>query len=353
MTRNLVVCLDGTRNEPETGVTNVTRVFDIAAKVADQLVYYDPGVGTMGARGAVTRAGKTLTRLSGLAMGHGIRENLEEAYSFLMRTFQPGDRLFIFGFSRGAYTALALAGILRTIGLLRAGADNLVPYAVKLYTQSGKPGQGQEFWDKCKEFNRSFGNPGVSTFGRQTHYLGIWDAVKTVGWFNWKARFEEARWPFTRTISGVRYARHALAINERRRPYAAYRFDGELVSERGGDLREMWFAGVHSDVGGFFKDDHQLSDLALQWVVEGAASAGLVVDEKSYRRHLGVDPGQPLAEDVCLGRIHHNQWGWALIGFGWRSRTIWPGDNVHPSVLTRIERTRGTKNAYNPKLPTT
>jgi uncharacterized protein (DUF2235 family) len=135
MSRNLVVCLDGTRNEPETGPTNVTRLYDLAVKDDRQLVYYDPGVGTMGARGATTRAGRWLTRAGGLVLGHGVRENVEEAYSFLMRAYQPGDRIFIFGFSRGAYTARALTGMLRTVGLLRPGAENLVPYAMKLYAK--------------------------------------------------------------------------------------------------------------------------------------------------------------------------------------------------------------------------
>jgi uncharacterized protein (DUF2235 family) len=105
MSRNLVVCLDGTRNEPETGPTNVTRLYDIAVKDDRQLVYYDPGVGTMGARSATTRAGRWLTRAGGLVLGHGVRENVEEAYVFLMRAYRPGDRIFVFGFSRGAYTA--------------------------------------------------------------------------------------------------------------------------------------------------------------------------------------------------------------------------------------------------------
>jgi uncharacterized protein (DUF2235 family) len=113
----------------------VTRLYDLAVKDDRQLVYYDPGVGTMGARGATTRAGRWLTRAGGLVLGHGVRENVEEAYSFLMRAYQPGDRIFIFGFSRGAYTARALTGMLRTVGLLRPGAENLVPYAMKLYAK--------------------------------------------------------------------------------------------------------------------------------------------------------------------------------------------------------------------------
>src|SRR5262245_59408063 len=118
MTRNLVVCLDGTSNEPEVDVTNVARLFDMAIKDQEQLVYYDPGVGTMGARSAITPFGKSLTRLSGMAIGYGIRDNIAEAYTWLMANWRKGDQIYLFGFSRGAYTALALAGMLRTVGLL-------------------------------------------------------------------------------------------------------------------------------------------------------------------------------------------------------------------------------------------
>lgn len=356
MPRNLVVCLDGTANEPESGLTNVVRSFDIAVKADDQIVYYDPGVGTMGARSATTRLGKRLTVLSGLLMGHGINENLEEAYTWLTRNYQAHDRIFIFGFSRGAYTALALTGILRTIGLLRAGADNLVPYAIKLYTRSGKPGHTEEqeklFWAERDRFNRSFGNPDFNPFARRITYLGMWDAVKTVGWLNWRARFEEACWPFTRKITGVRAARHALAIDEKRRPYAEYRLDKDLVRKRAGELQEMWFAGIHSDVGGYF-EDHRLSDLALAWVIDGAIDAGLQVDPKAYEAHLGVEPGTPLPDDHCLGRIHGNEWPWALVGLGWRRRVIRSDDEVHPSVHARIAATREAATPYTPRLPST
>jgi uncharacterized protein (DUF2235 family) len=222
MSRNLVVCLDGTRNEPETGPTNVTRLYDIAVKDDRQLVYYDPGVGTMGARSATTRAG-------GLVLGHGVRENVEEAYGVLMRAYQPGDRIFIFGFSRGAYTARALTGMLRTVGLLRPGADNLVPYAMKLYAKGGRRGQTEAaeraFWRLRSEFTDKFGNPEFpSRFEPQVEFLGVWDTVKSVGWLNWRAQLEQARWPFTRKVSNARVV-HALALDERRRPYGEHRFD--------------------------------------------------------------------------------------------------------------------------------
>ena len=106
--RRLVVCLDGTNNEPEHGATNVARIYEIATKSDNQLVYYDPGVGTMGARATVTQLGQALTRVAGLVAGYGIRDNIEEAYTWLSRQYQKGDQIYVFGFSRGAYTARAL-----------------------------------------------------------------------------------------------------------------------------------------------------------------------------------------------------------------------------------------------------
>src|SRR3954447_24948403 len=156
--RNLVVCLDGTNNEPETGTTNVARIYDLAQKNASQLVYYDPGVGTMGARGAVTRIGKALTRVAGLLVGYGIKDNIEEAYTWLSRNYQENDEIYVFGFSRGAYTARALTGMLHTVGLLRPGTENLVPYALKLYARGGPPAPppGVEPDAKTKEAQGKF-----------------------------------------------------------------------------------------------------------------------------------------------------------------------------------------------------
>ena len=351
--RNLVVCLDGTSNEPESGTTNVARTFQVALKDEGQLAYYDPGVGTMGSRGAVTSVGLKLSRAAGLVGGFGIKDNIEEAYTWLAQRYRAGDRLFIFGFSRGAYTARALTGMLRTVGLLRAGADNLAPYAVKLYAQGGKkdPREAEEkaYWKVRRDFNDQFGNPDFpNPFDRSTSqvkFLGVWDTVKTVGWLNWKAQFEQARWPFTRQLSNVAIARHALAIDERRRPYQEYRFAPDSPAVAQGRHREMWFAGVHSDVGGQFPDDHRLSDIAFAWMVGEAAEAGLRVDPKAYRRLLTVDLDEPLPEDHALGALHPAGAMWRLVGS--RQRPIQPGDEVHPSVRVRMAR----DTSYRPSLP--
>jgi uncharacterized protein (DUF2235 family) len=353
-----VVCLDGTSNEPESGTTNVARTYAVAAKAESQVVFYDPGVGTMGARGAVTGAGKLATRVAGLVVGFGVHDNIDEAYTWLSGTYQAGDRIFVFGFSRGAYTARALTGMLRTVGLLRPSADNLAPYALKLYAQSGgqdpSADQEKEFWKRRRDFTDRFGNPDFPNpfdpHRHQVHFLGVWDTVKTIGWLNWKAQFEQARWPFTRRITNVGTARHAMALDEKRRPYPVYRFDPTVVRESEGRYVEQWFAGVHSDVGGQYPGDHRLSDIAFGWMMDEARAAGLEVDEKAYRKHAGVRLGEAVPDESAEGRIHESGKVWSLLG-GWKPRQVLPGDLVHPSVRRRIEATAGTATPYRPKLP--
>ena len=356
MSRILLLCLDGTRNEPETGSTNVVRMYDMAVKDSEQLVYYDPGVGTMGTRSATTDFGKKLTRLSGLVVGFGIKENVEEAYSWLMEHYRRDDQVFVVGFSRGAFTALALVGMLRTVGLLRPGASNLVPYAMKLYALNERreltDEEEDEFWQVRGEFNTKFGNPDwPNRFSpRQIAFLGLWDTVKTVGWLNARARFEEVHWPFTRNISSVANARLALAIDEWRRPYPEYRFKPDEVATRAGAIQEVWFPGVHSDVGGSYKDDHRLSDIALKWMADEAANVGLRLDSGRYEKLVGVPPDAPLpASHAVEGRIHPHRWWWRLAG-GRRIRKVARTDALHPSVNQRIEGRAGSKPPYRPDL---
>lgn len=367
--RNLVVCLDGTNNEPEHGATNVARIYDAARNDDRQLVYYDPGVGTMGARAAITPLAQTLTRVAGLVAGYGIGDNIEQAYSWLSEHYQRDDRIHVFGFSRGAYTARALTGMLRTVGLLRPGSLNLVPYALKLYAQSGPSRYStadpdgapdpaaqeaeRRFWKLRADFRAQFANPDFPhPFDKdrnQIHFLGVWDTVKSVGWLDFQGRLQVARWPFTARISNVGCARHAMAIDERRRFYEVYRFDPGLITANPGRFQEMWFAGVHSDVGGQFPDDHRLSDIAFSWITESAHQQGLLVDDAHYRRLVGVNVGAALPAGDDLPAIHPNTWQWRLLG-GWAPRTVPRTDTVHPSVIDRIAATRDSPHPYRPDL---
>jgi uncharacterized protein (DUF2235 family) len=300
----------------------------------------------MGARGAVTRLGRTSTRVAGLVVGFGVKDNIEEAYGWLSTNYRSGDRIFVFGFSRGAYTARALTGMLRTVGLLRPGADNLTPYALKLYANSGdrdpSPDEEKEFWRLRRAFTDRFGNPELPNafdpHRKQIHFLGVWDTVKTIGWLNWKAQFEQARWPFTRRITNVDLARHAMSLDERRRPYPVYRFDPDAVRDAGGRYVEQWFAGVHSDVGGQYVDDHRLSDIAFAWMVEEAVAAGLEVDPKVFEHLAGFPLGEEAPDDRLLGKVHDNGGAWSLLG-GWKPRQVLPGDLIHLSVQQKMATT--------------
>lgn len=115
----------------ETIIQNVIKLYQaLRHSTPGQVSYYHPGVGTMGAKKALTEAGKLWTQVRGLAFGYGLSENIADAYRYLMRVFEPDDRVFIFGFSRGAYTARALCGMLEMFGLLQPGNEGQIPYAL-------------------------------------------------------------------------------------------------------------------------------------------------------------------------------------------------------------------------------
>src|SRR5437899_8276642 len=132
MAKNIVICCDGTGNQFGEQNSNVVKLYQTLVSNTSQVPYYHPGVGTMGSRNALTRIGKLWTRGIGLAFGYGISDNIADAYQFLMRAFEPGDQVYVFGFSRGAYTARALCGMLHVVGLLTEGNEGLIPYAIRM-----------------------------------------------------------------------------------------------------------------------------------------------------------------------------------------------------------------------------
>jgi uncharacterized protein (DUF2235 family) len=293
--KNLVICLDGTGNQlranRNTNVVLLYQMLDLSDP-SRQVAYYDPGVGTFSSGAAWSPLAKRASKVAGLAFGVGLRTNLGEVYAWLMRTWEPGDHVFVFGFSRGAYTARALTGMLRTVGLARAGLETLVPYAVQAHTR--------RFDDTSK-----------------TEY---WDTVKAAGLLRW-----EIHWPYTNTLPNVRRCRHAVSIDEKRR---AFKHDPVTSITKDGSLEEVWFAGVHSDVGGTF-DDHgpTLSTIPLKWMVEAAVQEGLLVKRSAYDAACTVDKAHAHASVHRMGRI------WALATY--KHRSVPDGARVHSSVQER------------------
>jgi len=354
--RNLVLCLDGTAGQVRgPGDSNSVRIYELLdlRDPERQLAYYDPGVGTFSSPGAWTPFARWFSRVGGLIWGGGLRQNLGEAYTWLMQTYRPGDRIFVFGFSRGAFTARALTGMLRVIGLMRPGSENQVQYAIALYARRG--GEGAIPWKEVHRFSRLFARRVDDRSTIPVHYLGIWDTVKAMGLVR-----VAPKWPYTRTTPNARRIRHAVSIDERRRPFSEYLFtpeEGDRVrksekpeeGEEGEESREVeetqqveevWFAGAHADVGGTYPSESELSTITLKWILEGAVEEGLLIRKQAWANVV-----KKMAASYAVATAHRNHWVWALIV--WRRRPVPENAVVHASVRAR----RDGLEDYRPALP--
>ena len=236
-----------------------------------------------------------------------------------------------------------------------------MPYAVKLYAQGGatwpmritKQPKHKSSGSMRDEFNRQFGHPDFprpfDTSRHQVHFLG------RVG-HGEVGRLAQSEGPHR---DGP-LAFHPQDHQRRTRParfgsgrapasVQEYRFNEEVVADAGGRYKEMWLQACTATSAVQFPDDHQLSDIALSWMVEEARAAGLVVNPKRYKRVLGVGLGEPLPAERALGRIHANGMEWLLAGDGESARCC-PDDALHPSVLHRIEQTAHDGKPYRPEL---
>jgi uncharacterized protein (DUF2235 family) len=373
MSRNIVICCDGTGNEPENRTnTNVVRIYDMLEP--GQITLYVPGVGTVGELATASWWKRTKAKVKGLAFGEGLRNNVADAYRFLMNTYQKGDRIYLFGFSRGAYTVRALAGLLQVCGLLQKGNEALVHHAINMYWKQGDWTKAD--WDKRDEFRTTFGNPEFPEPRKpwdkpsvnkepQIHFMGIWDTVKFVAGLQFpKIKFRGglgAQWfkriqvPFTRELLSVRAVRHAVSLDERRYFYREYVLDLEQTKQRD-EWQEIWFAGVHSDIGGTFEEgDHYLADITLRWIADEAERAGLLLDPKIKKKHATITPDHP------FGLRHKMSRTWWIAG-GWRKRPVVPKNAAaYAGVKLRMDdetkapahgrRLPGDKNRYTELLP--
>jgi uncharacterized protein (DUF2235 family) len=300
--KNIVLCLDGTGNQFRENNSNVVKLFRVLDRSsAEQLAYYDPGVGTLADAGLRTKLAKRINVARGLAFGAGLIKNLEQAYSYLMDTYESGDRVLIFGFSRGAYTARALAAYIHAIGVMDRGCQNLIPYASQLFTASNPD------WNVLNKFK--------DTYGRKCdiHFLGLWDSVSTFGWI-----YDPVFLPFTTNNPSVRNVRHALAIDERRAFFQPMPWGDKHRDKQ--NVKEVWFAGVHSDVGGGYPESESaVAKVALAWMVREATSTGnLKIDDKRYARFvLGQDTtpgGNGFVSPGFDGMLHNSLKGpWRLV----------------------------------------
>jgi uncharacterized protein (DUF2235 family) len=176
--------------------------------------------------------------------------------------------VFLFGFSRGAYTVRVLAAMLHSVGLLSKGTDNLAPYALRLF---GGTKRDEAYWTTCEQFRRTFAQA-IDDKGHRTfpvHFMGVWDTVSSVGWI-----WDPMSYPYTAENSSIRIVRHAVSLDERRWFFRQNLFRRAEAQ----DLKELWFAGVHADIGGGYPESEgAIWRAAYSWILTEAIAAGLLV----------------------------------------------------------------------------
>jgi len=282
--QRLVVCCDGTWNTPDQkdrGVMRPSNVVKMARFVLpqasggiEQHVHYDQGVGT----------GDLVDRFFGGMFGIGLAHNVLEAYDWLSRSYRPGDDIYLFGFSRGAYTVRRVVGMLRKAGLLPAIADDAarkaaVREAYDVYETRETREQGGPDSPAALAFRERTGAQRVPV-----RFLGVWDTVGAYGIAGVLGALSNAagkgRFHDRIVSSDVRHACHAVAIDEHRRLFEPTLFQqGRTGAANGQRLEQSWFAGAHSNVGGGYEDTG-LSDIALHWMAAKAQGCGLALDPR-------------------------------------------------------------------------
>ncbi|HJU39936.1 MAG TPA: DUF2235 domain-containing protein [Tahibacter sp.] len=322
MGKNLVVCCDGTNNEVQGNLSNVLKLYRLLVKDARQRVYYNPGIGTIAHRDAWTRLKQDARSVFGLATGYGLDNDILGAYAFLADAYEDGDSIYLFGFSRGAYTVRALAGLIYVIGLLPRDQRNLATYALTAYKRVAE----------TDDLKAAFG------FGRiagaravPIRFVGAWDTVSSVI-VPRKDRVVPTllKLPYTRSNPGVQTFRHAMAIDERRRMFRLNRWDAgqtfkpdrfNEATHVPQDCKQVWFAGVHSDVGGGYPEaESGLAKFPLAWMVREAESHGVLV-QHSMARHLvhghALPGGQRMyvAPDASADQHDSMNAGWRLLEY--------------------------------------
>ncbi|KAJ7140763.1 hypothetical protein C8R44DRAFT_692685 [Mycena epipterygia] len=284
--RNLVVSIDGTSNQFGLNNTNVVELHSRIIKrglATQQLTFYLSGIGTYVPPSFRSLAywKQVIANKIDLAIAWNFKQHVQDAYRWLADHYQPGDVIYLFGFSRGAYQVRALAGMIATMGLVHSGNQRLIPFAYELYSNRHK---GR---DLCSHFKQTF------SWDVRVHFLGAWDTVSSVGIFRGKPL------PLITSANHICHFRHALALDERRvrflpeyvdsaysqpsekrddiqielaLPLPPTREQEQSNANSSGTIKEVWFAGTHSDIENITLD---LAGVPLLWMENEATAAGL------------------------------------------------------------------------------
>lgn len=326
--KRLVICCDGTWNradQEKNGVPCPTNVVRLAYRTAKrdgdipQIVHYDQGVGT----------GNFIDRISGGAFGEGLEDNIHDAYRFLIANYEAGDELYVFGFSRGAFTARSLVGMVRKCGIVRRGSFAHYRDAVALYRTEAHPDA-----EGPLHFRRAHSVMGDQDI--KIKLIGVWDTVGSLGIpLRGLRSLTRRKFQFHDTeLSGsVEHAYHALAIDEHRTPFEPTLWTAKDKANQ--VVEQMWFCGSHSDVGGGYTSTG-LADIALDWMLDKARTAGLALDaDATHAYPLHPQPTAPI-NNSKIGFYRFTSGIDRPIGvIAQRPGALDPTQSVHESVRQR------------------
>ncbi len=312
--KNIVICADGTWNDPtDEQPTNILQIARGIAPVSGntrQVVFYDWGVGSY------------YSKVGGSVSGVGLEKNIMDCYRFIVHNYEPGDRLYFFGFSRGSFTVRSLGGFIRNCGIIKPGREHLIEHAFhKIYKNRRKDQRPTA--PKPTRFRKYHAWADKT----EIHFMGVFDTVGTLGCpvSFWGLLDNDAHvFHDSEPSSIVKTARHAVALDELRADYEAVLWD----PKDGIDLRQVWFSGCHSDVGGGYDDDHTLADIALLWMMNESVQKGLKIDSHMLPKVSSAKTKKAKA---------HNEYKklWRLRGAEKREPHL--GSLFHESIKTRYK----------------
>jgi uncharacterized protein (DUF2235 family) len=288
--KRLIICCDGTWDRPGTKDdenntlrSNVEKIHKVIARVApdgtEQLVKYEDGVGATGG---------LWNRVINGATGGGLDQNIVKAYRFIVEHYVHGDEIYLFGFSRGAYTARSVAGLIRNCGILQSQNVHLAQKAFNFY-RDRSPDKHPDS-EAAKDFIRQYSH------AAHVKFIGVWDTVGSLGIpLGWLQLFNKKKYSFhdVQLSSTIKFAFHALAIDERRRlfkPTLWQRSKNSVKNKTQQHVEQVWFTGVHCNVGGGYHDE-RLSDLTLAWMIDRSKLADLAfidIDKAPTSDHFPI-----------------------------------------------------------------
>ena len=312
MGKRILFCSDGTWDNSGKN-TNVYKLYKATLVAGDQIPFYDDGVGA---------DGTPIDRLLGGAFGTGLFQKVKDGYSKISQVYEKGDQIYIFGFSRGAYTARSIAGMIANCGLPTSNfSDQVVETAFQAYRDKD---------DRAKILAGL--NQSCAMFNPQITMVGVWDTVGSLGIPSLLGVVDPILYGFLDTSlhPNIQNAYHALAIDERRIEFPATLWTSQ--PNPGQTLEQVWFTGVHCDVGGSYPDDPDgtaLADITLAWMMDKAAALGVTFDADVQKKYsLPADPTWALDQK-------HESWNaaWAFP----KSRPIAPNATLSNSVSVRCQ----------------